>query len=353
MPHEQDHPRGLFMEHVTPWLVSASLHAGILVVLLFVVVTVQDTRATPPPPQDPNCRVGLPTDTQGPTLKDPDGRDGLKNTLMGPIVELPPGPKDGWKGDPTSPNLIGTTLEPVKGTTAIDMLDNAYGPGRKRGDISAIKTGTSIFGDPNDSSRGGGPKDGIRIGDVTRRGIKAHQVAFVIDYSGSMMSSFDEVRAELKTYLFRLSDEQAFHVVFFAGDSFQENSPKRLVKADENNKRQAAEFLGKINPAGYGSSPIPALAAAFKALRAGDDRDKVLYLVSDGEFDTSGYTFKGADGTDLGGTEAVMAWLRANNKDHAVRVCPVVIGQKPDERGEQGLKTIAKENGGEYRFVQR
>jgi hypothetical protein len=135
--------------------------------------------------------------------------------------------------------------------------------------------------------------------------------------------------------------------VFFSNGAVQENPPKKFVRANENNKRDAVKFINGVKPAGTGSA-IPALAAAFKAVESADGVP-VIYLLTTGQFGKE-CTYEGPDGEKLAGADAVSAWLRDHNKD--VRVCPIIIAPtQPDEKTTQAMQVIAKENGGEVRTI--
>ncbi|MCY2924965.1 MAG: hypothetical protein NT031_05915, partial [Planctomycetota bacterium] len=73
---------------------------------------------------------------------------------------------------------------------------------------------------------------------------------------------------------------------------------------------------------------------------------KVLFLLTDGDFDVSEYKYKG-----LVSNEAVTRWLRDNNSDTSVHVCPIIRGDKPGKETEEAMRKIATENGGKYYFV--
>lgn len=176
-------------------------------------------------------------------------------------------------------------------------------------------------------------------------------VCYVIHNSGKMLTAFDQIVDKLKDSIGELQETQNFHVVFFAKDTFQESPTRRLVPASDANKVETLKFLREIRAAGYGSSPIPALDVAFKALHAVaavPGEGKVLFLLTDGDFDVSAYKYKG-----LVSNEAVTRWLRDNNSDKSVHVCPVVIGEKPGKETEEAMRKIASENGGQYTFVER
>jgi hypothetical protein len=83
----------------------------------------------------------------------------------------------------------------------------------------------------------------------------------------------------------------------------------------------------------------------------------VLFLVTDGLFDSSGYKYKAKDGQESLGSDAVIGWMRDNNPrdkndEPFVHVYPIIVSSdKPDAETENVMKTIAKENGGKARFV--
>lgn len=111
------------------------------------------------------------------------------------------------------------------------------------------------------------------------------------------------------------------------------------------------EFLDTVRAAGWASTPIPALSAGLKSLRALPARanqPKVLVLVTDGDFCT-GTIGKTANAID---TASVLKWLRSNNADKAIRINLVIIGPDRPE-AEEAMKKIASESGGEYRFIER
>ena len=105
---------------------------------------------------------------------------------------------------------------------------------------------------------------------------------------------------------------------------------------------------------------------AFAAFKNSNKKGQVMYILTDGEFDTSRYVFRSVGGKQLQGTEAVIEWLRDNNPDikgvdkagkpftnKFVHVYVIVLGDTPSPEVEESMKLIAKENGGEYKFVPR
>jgi Mg-chelatase subunit ChlD len=187
----------------------------------------------------------------------------------------------------------------------------------------------------------------------TQKPIYGYQIVYVLDTSGSMAGSFDEIRADFKDSIRRLRAEELFHVVCFARDSYQELRAKRLVLATEENKRLAIKALDEIRVGGPKSSPIAALEVAFNAFRYAPPHGpgRVCHVVTSREFSACGYQYKEPGGTVLTGSEAIIAWVRANNKDVRVHVYPIILGPPPSAETKEFLKKLAEENGGRYKYV--
>jgi hypothetical protein len=338
-PEETEPGESLLMRlevYVMPWLISAALHVGLLLILLFAVAIV--ARPPAPAPVLPTASDWSPA-PPGDMLKlAPDGPENsgpkLSDARPGP---LPPGEHKGFA--PVSKDQQG-----AKG----------WGAGEQKGDMEAygFASGAGGGGSTGDfgMARGGGTE--ARFYGSGGGGGKAYNVIYVLDHSGSTAPYFDDIRQELKNSIFKLTDKQNFHVIFFARDLATEKPPRRLARATEDNKRQAAKFVNEVVAGGHGSSPIPAMIAALNAFRnATDKRGQLLYILTDGQFEASGYQYKTTGGAKLTGSEAVVAWLRENNKDTFMHVYLIVLGDKPEPRTEQVMNLIAKENGGEAKFV--
>ena len=149
---------------------------------------------------------------------------------------------------------------------------------------------------------------------------------FVVDRSGSMTDSIDYVKYGLKSAIGELTEEDEFHVIFYSSGPPVEMPSRRLVPAKENNKKLAFEFIDGIIPKGE-TDPSKAIELAFAA---GPDKDTICIL-TDGEFDHS-----------------IVDLVRRLNAERKVKVHTIGFLYKT---GEAVLKEIARENGGEYRFV--
>jgi hypothetical protein len=350
MPHHQ-HARPLvaMLAGAMPWLLSLCLHAGALLILLFGLImgpvisekvraaTGQDSADTILPMDPPADPLNSPT---------PDKNLGDLSNLAPPKPNLdpllPPVPDTVWTPPSQAPKAAPGEDDSTIGGLTPDSIFGPKGTGKtgKKGDFKLTNSDPTVsgpvFSGPPRGSRGGG----------------AYYVIFVIDKSGSVVGSFDEIRSQLIESICRLNKPQQFHVIFFSGDKCEQLPPKRLVTATIESKRAVVQALGAVQATGFGSSPIPALEAAFRAFRnTPDNRAKVLFLLTDGEFDSSGYEYRGRDGKPLMGNQAVIQWLHANNKDAGVLVYPIIVGPKPSADTEASMKLLAKENNGRYRYV--
>jgi hypothetical protein len=181
--------------------------------------------------------------------------------------------------------------------------------------------------------------------------VYARSVIYVLDRNGSVAGTFDEIRTQAKESICRLVARQRFHVVCFAKGSYRELRAKRAVYATEDNKRLALKALDGIQAVGAGSNPVPALEVAFKVIRDTPYKKGLCYILTTQDFSAGGYEYKVPEGGVLTGNEAVLAWLRANNEDHSVRVYPCIFGPPPSADTEAFLKKLAEENKGRYKYV--
>jgi hypothetical protein len=178
---------------------------------------------------------------------------------------------------------------------------------------------------------------------------RAHHVVYVSDRSGSMVCTFDEVRAELMRSISRLKGEQDFTVLMLASTAPREGPGKGLVPATDQNKARAVKFLGRVT--GGQTTLLPALRRAFELLAAADpDRPgKCVFVLSDGDFGgiTAGSVYRAKDGRKLTGNEAVIQFLRDHNAAGGIRVHMILLWSQ-DPTAREVYQTIASENGGRF-----
>jgi hypothetical protein len=152
----------------------------------------------------------------------------------------------------------------------------------------------------------------------------ARRIVYVVDRSGSMLDTFIHVQQELKRSINELRRSQKFHVIFFNTGEPLENPPKRLVSAIRAQKDRFFAFLNNVFPEGS-THPERAMRRALAV-----DPD-LIYFLTDGEFHPG-----------------LLGELDKWNADRRVRIYTIAFF---DRAGAELLERIAREHGGEFRFV--
>ena len=215
-------------------------------------------------------------------------------------------------------------------------------------DTGKTKTALKVFGG---ASAAATDDMGLRANTGTRSsfygsGGNAHNIVYVVDRSGSMLSSFDDgVRPEVLKSIGRLKPRQAFHIILFASGAPLEKKPARLVAATLKNKRKAATFMANLPPVEDTSNPILALERAFAVLKGAKKPGKLIYLLTDGDF-----TGGGIGGRGNISNEKVIRAINQLNRDKKVLINTFLIETQAPE-AVSVMTTIAKQNGGRYRFI--
>ena len=185
----------------------------------------------------------------------------------------------------------------------------------------------------------------------------AHHIVYVVDRSGSMAPTFQQVQLEILKSINKLQPEQDFTIILFADNQFIEGPQKKMVLAKLENKVAAVNFLKDITASGP-TTVLPALKRAFLLLKYAEASKpgRLVYLLSDGDFAgiSGGSEYTGADGRVLNGNEAAIQWLRDNNpkeeKKGLVHVNTFLYLSK-DEEARKVMETIAKENSGRFKLI--
>jgi len=200
-----------------------------------------------------------------------------------------------------------------------------------------VVAGTSALTDANDRpiapssrpvvSRDVEGKKGAIFDDVNL----GTRVSFVMDASGSMINKMATLKDQLKKTINGMSREQSFNVIFFQ-DNKCDMVSRNLLPTTAGNKIRADVFLDGVTTTGT-TDPIPGIEAAFR------QKPDTIYLLTDGDFPDN---------------DAVLKKIRELNKDKKVRVYTIAFEGTADNDTafKDLLKTIAKENGGEYKHVE-
>ena len=154
---------------------------------------------------------------------------------------------------------------------------------------------------------------------------------YVVDCSDSMneRGKFDRARYELMQSIEQLASDQRYFVIFFNDGAYPMDA-NELVLATPEEVARTAEWVGYMEADG-GTYPLPALLFALSL------RPDAIYFLSDGRFDPVAKT-----------------QLHARNRpNHRLRTRPIPIHTIAfmDRSTERLMRTIARESGGEYRFV--
>jgi beta-lactamase regulating signal transducer with metallopeptidase domain len=168
------------------------------------------------------------------------------------------------------------------------------------------------------------PEGVARFFGVGRKWPEAAKVVYVIDRSEKVAWTLDGIKVELKRSLNNLADTQEFHVVFCSSSLPAEAPARRLVKATDRNKLKALDFIDE--------TVVEGSADLSKGLeRAFACQPEVIYLLSGGAVDSR-----------------VADLVKKLNIDGKVTVHTLGFQDPP---GDELLKKIAKDSGGDYKLI--
>lgn len=287
---------------VSAWVVSIAIHAGLFIGMLLLVF-----------PYSPHLQSLLPV-TRAELVGDPQA--GLLAEAAFARSSIP-----AFQNQPSD------VLDPRhlrQQTPKTDLAGEIAGKGTSRKSELSI---VGIGGGGGDFSKYGldvGGEMGAEFFGLGRTARGVQKIVYVVDRSGSMADTFEVVRQELRRSIGELRRSQKFHVIFFNAGEPLENPPRRLVSGIAAHKHELFEFLGKVTT---GGSTDPS-AAMRRALSLEPD---VIYFLTDGEFE-----------------KALIPRLDEWNKARRTRIFTIAFF---GSGGAALLEQIAREHGGEYRFV--
>jgi len=189
-------------------------------------------------------------------------------------------------------------------------LNGAMLGGGKQGDGTSGKAATEFFG----------------IGGY------GQTFVYVVDCSDSMNDNgkFERARYELLHSIEQLNGDQRYFVIFYNAHAFPMDADKPLL-ATQDNLAKTTAWINQVEPIG-GTNPLPALLYALSL------RPDAIYFLSDGQFDP-------------GVIREVRIRDRQNLRLHT-RLVPIHTIAFYDRVAEGMMRMIARNSGGEYRFVQ-
>ena len=336
----------------------------------------ESTAAVPQPPipqpqPDPDTNTAPPTPLPAPppvasvdTLEDPAPAGEPDNTPAGasdtPVTASPPVAS----AFTSSPNLIGegaiVRAEPAT-RSRVEWLDPEPAPA----DAATVMGGDSPFqpvtspddviaaapATPGDATAEVEPAEPVlppadevmaivddeRIDELTDAIGPPRRVVFLVDASGSLIDTFDQVLNLVSTRVRGLLAEQEFTVVFFRRGQVIESPPAGLKPANPRNKRLVVDWLNPTsgNIAAFGRSEVDEAIAL--ALSYGADE---ITLFSDNALARN--TASGTDGL----IDQIEELFIAANERPVVNTVQFIYDDP-----ENTLRRIAEEFDGEFLFI--
>jgi len=182
-------------------------------------------------------------------------------------------------------------------------------------------------------------------GAVSRAGVEffssfadERKIYYIVDCSGSMQGVFGEVRKQLRESIEKLQLDQYFYIIFFGGGELYEFGDGKLLRATEDIKSAACEFIDSVEPAGQTNS----LSAFDRAVRISDgvtDSSAVVYFLTDG--------FELATEDELDFSKKLAEVLAKFAPGTRINT----IGFWPQSSDCEMLRWIARQSGGEFVLV--
>lgn len=160
----------------------------------------------------------------------------------------------------------------------------------------------------------------------------AYKVVYVVDVSASQMIYMDDIIREMRQSVRGLIPTQKFHIVLARPRQIDELGSRRLVPAINRYVQEAEAFLATIDriPKPGKADPIEAMKRAFAV------RPELIYFLSDGDYpDVENELERTLDQLNAGRSVAI-----------------TVIGFEPSPRPRALLERIARNHGGNFRFVE-
>ena len=317
-----------WLEDFNSMLVSASVHFSILIVLGLltvagsggrqhdsIVMTLGGSGGTPGIGDDDL----IPDGTQ---LEDPTQLDSSTDLVaaMGPANPI----------DSTTPTSEFSIPDAAAALNAGEI--SGAGGTSPQGSAEGIKA--EPFGILGGVGKGlGGSGDGGSKGSADFFGIGGYGQTFVyvVDASDSMNdhNKFERARYELLHSIEQLSSEQRFFVIFYNEGAYPMDADAPLRATPENIAR-ITNWIKAVEPIG-GTNPRPALLQALTF------QPDAIYFLSDGHFDPM-----------------VLQEMRLRNRQNLrlkIKMVPIHTVAFFDRMAEGLMRTIARNSGGEYKFV--
>ncbi len=284
-------------------IISVLFHAGLFLVMLFVVMFTYETR--------------LPDDYEVPTTTLTDRPTQMADQQQQPR-EQTEARRTGERRQREEQAIHGGE----RGEQEAEVI--GLGAAAEGGGLGEVDTG---FG------------GGVGEAEFFGTGAMAYHIVYLIDASGSMgiLYKFDAVTEEIVRSLANLQPPQTFNVMLYTSGEPDQIPHRRLTQATRENKARAAQQLPDVVPEGT-TNPVRALDRAFDVLAAApDDRPKLIMFLADG-------LFQGVHNRE------VLEAIRNRNSDGEIRINTYLYGTR-DPIAMDVMEQIAQENNGVFKAV--
>ena len=309
-----------WLDAAFPWMVSVTFHLGLFLVFTFAIWIHQR------PVNDDTEKIIIPSSFQDesnlpqvehPGLNGDPNRDARQNLIENVKTQ-------GW-AETESPDNLQSALAGENAENVADMI--ALGTGGSIGKGSGgVGKGTggvlAPYGTP-----GGGNGIGVKFYNTKAN---AHKIVYILDYSGSMLETFDYLREEAKRSVNSLLPVQSFSVVMMSESST--SIFPALMRATPENKKEFANKIGMYAAKGQNDDMLDPFKDAFA--KAFEMQPEIIYYETDGKADPR-----------------LVEEVDKLNKSKKVRVNTIGFMTSNDAMAEDQLKEIAKRNGGLFKSV--
>ncbi|TVQ53289.1 MAG: hypothetical protein EA377_08360 [Phycisphaerales bacterium] len=210
-----------------------------------------------------------------------------------------------------------------------DASDDALADAPAAADLSAEGVGAiETLGGAGDGSAGGTLAGGAG---TSYFGIEAEgsRFLYIVDRSGSMMFAqrMEIAMRELRESVESLPDYTSFQVIFFSSNLLEPDFQRGWARATAANIRRYLSWFDRVDPGG-GTIPRPAFLLAFEMR----PRPDVIFFMTDGII------------PDLSAEEI----NDINQRGDRVVIHTIAFG---DQGSEELLRRIARDSGGQYRYI--
>jgi hypothetical protein len=307
-----------------PWVASATLHLGILLIVIFVAFFViqkvsdqQDLPIIVPNSFDDPAYSEHPGGIPNPGL----GTDPTRESAQDRLKEI--ARSQGWSQ--TESQDVNGLLGGQSGDMEAAGIYGGMGGSLGAAIGSGAGTGrVAPFGTPGGGG-GIGPKSSFY-----GTGGNATRIVYVLDHSGSMVENFEFLKREAVRSVNALVPLQSFAVVMVS-DKVTLVGPAQLQRAMPESKKAFSEAVLKELAQGQNDDLLDPFQQAFE--RAFAMKPQLIFFLTDGRFG-----------------EGLLKAVATLNREKKVHINTIAfVTEEPSYKGQ--LEQLARENGGMYKFI--